>query len=93
MDIRFNSVEELYYRVFPALRSKVRELRKNQIDYIKEVDIWNCLVDIKWKNNSGLELSDVVDDILNTDNNVLDEYIKEKIKKIETEANMDVEIV
>ena len=92
MDINFNSVEELYFRVFPALRSKVRELKKNKIDYIKEVDIWNCLAELKWKNNTGLELSDIVDDILNTDNTVLDNYIKEKIKKMETEANMDVDI-
>ena len=36
MDINFTSIEELYKRVYPALKSKVKELKKNDINYIKE---------------------------------------------------------
>ena len=68
MDIAFNDINELYKRVFPALKSKVKELNKNKIDYIKEVDIWNYLVESRWKSTKGLVLADIVDDILNTDN-------------------------
>ena len=38
MGIEFNSVEELYKRVKPALASKVREFRRNGIVFIKVRD-------------------------------------------------------
>lgn len=93
MDIAFNNINELYKRVFPALKSKVKELNKNKIDYIKEVDIWNYLVESRWKSTKGLVLADIVDDILNTDNKKIEDYVKEQMKKIEREANLDVEII
>ena len=93
MNIEFKSISELYNRVYPALKSKVKELKKNKIDYIKEVDIWNFLISYKWKNSRGLDLSDIVDDILNVDNSLLDNYVKEEIKKMEKDANVDVEIM
>ena len=93
MDIEFNNIKELYDRVYPALRSKVRELKKNKITYIKEVDIWNCLTQIKWKSTKGLLLSDIVDDILNIDNKIIEDYVKEEIKKINKDANLDIEII
>jgi len=93
MDIAFNNIKELYDRVYPALRSKVRELKKNKITYIKEVDIWNCLTQIKWKSTKGLLLSDIVDDILNIDNKIIEDYVKEEIKKINKDANLDIEII
>ena len=92
MDINFTSIEELYKRVYPALKSKVKELNKNGINYIKEEDIWNCLVELCWKKDKGLLLSDVVDDILNTENSVIDNYVKNEMKKMKREANYDVEI-
>lgn len=93
MDINFASIEELYKRVYPALKSKVKELKKANINYIKEEDIWNCLVELHWKKDKGLLLSDVVDDILNTENSVIDNYVKNEIKKMKREANYDVEII
>ena len=93
MEIEFKSIKELYDRVTPALKSKVRELKKNGITYIKEVDVWNCLIELYWKKQKGLVLSEVVDDILNTDNSIIEEYMKEQMKKIKNEANMDIEII
>ena len=93
MDINFTSIEELYKRVYPALKSKVKELNKNGINYIKEEDIWNCLVELRWKKDKGLLLSDVVDDILNTENSVIDNYVKNEMKKMKRESNYDVEII
>lgn len=93
MDIKFNSIEELYKRVYPALKSKVKELKKYKIDYIKEVDIWNFLIESKWKNTRGLLLSDIVDDILNTDNSLIDKYVKDQLKKIEPEVKTNIEII
>ena len=93
MDINFNSIRELYERVYPALKSKVRQLKKNDINYIKEVDVWNCLIENRWKKTRGLVLSDIVDDILNIDNKIIEDYVKEQMKKINSEANMDIEII
>lgn len=93
MDINFNSVKELYDRVYPALKSKVKELKKNNVTYIKEIDVWNCLVEKKWKHTKGLLLSTIVDDILNTDNRIIKNFVKEQMKNIERNANFDEDII
>ena len=93
MNVNFNSISELYNRVYPALKSKVKELKRNKIDYVKEVDVWNCLVEYKWKKSIGLDLSEIVDDILNIDNFVLEQFVKNEIKKQKKEANYDIEIL
>lgn len=84
-DIEFNSVIDLYNRVKPALNSKMKELKREKYDYIKEEDIWNYLIKNKWSNANGLVLCDVVDDILHTENEKIDAFVKEqhKIKKEE----------
>ena len=58
MDINFTSVEELYKRVYPALRSKVKEFKRNDINYIKEEDGYKVIIsegnisnEIIFKNN------------------------------------------
>lgn len=84
-DIEFNSVFDLYKRVKPALNSKVKELKRENFDYIKEEDVWNYLIKNKWSIASGLVLCDVVDDILHTDNNKLDKFVKDQHKKRQEE--------
>ena len=66
MDYEFSSLEELYKRVRPALKSKVDELQKYGNLSISKYDLWKCLIINKWRNETGLMLSDIVDDILNT---------------------------
>lgn len=89
MGIEFNSVEELYKRVRPALTSKKREFRRNKINYVKEEDIWNYLIESKWKNGKGLELFNIVDDILNTDNKEIEDYVVNKMKDFKRDVNLD----
>jgi len=72
-----NSLEELYNKLEPVLKTKVNEMKLRNINYINEVDIWNCL-SFKWSKKINLTFSDMVSDILNTNNNVFEEYIKEK---------------
>ena len=36
-------IKELYERLKPALTTKVTELKRNDLDYIKIEDIWNYL--------------------------------------------------
>ena len=79
MDIKFNSLEELYNRLKPALKTKVIEMYRNGYDYIEESDVWNYLKEIKWIDSSNLGLYQMVSDILNIDNIKLDEYLKSKL--------------
>ena len=89
MDIEFNSIKELYERLVPALNAKVTELKRNDLDYIKQDDIWNYLKDSKWKNANNLLLYQMVDDILNLNNNEIDEYVKSEIRKKVVKPNLD----
>lgn len=79
MDIVFNSLEELYQRIKPALLTKKQEMIRCGYKYIKEEDIWNYLKEIKWKNSKDLSLYDMVSDILNSEDLVIDAYLKEKL--------------
>ena len=76
MDIKFNNVTELYNRLLPALRSKVSELKNNGYDYLNVNDVWNYLRDTRWQNGHNLTLSDMVSDILYSDNELIDAYFK-----------------
>lgn len=89
MDIEFNNVKELYERLKPALNTKVTELKRNDLDYIKIEDIWNYLKDTKWVAANNLLLYQMVDDILNLDNNEIDEYVKSEIRKKVIKPNLE----
>lgn len=81
MDFGINSSLDLYKRLTPAMNCKIRELKKYKINYVKNEDIWNYLMANKWKDEKGISLAEMVDDILNLDNNKLDFYVKEKVNK------------
>ena len=68
---------DLYRRLLPALNCKQRELSKNNIN-IKKEDIWNYLIKSRWDNMKGLDLSTMVNDILNLDYNKLKDIIDKK---------------
>ncbi len=61
--MEFTNVLELKERVMPALKIRVRELRKQSFN-INEDELFNYFVNI-WKNEYNLTLADIVDDILN----------------------------
>lgn len=81
MEIEFTTVEELFQRVLPALRTKRRSLTKEKRKEIREEDIWNYLRKSKWSKAKQLTLADMVDDILNLDAALLDSYIREEWAK------------
>ena len=81
MDLDFDSLEDLYNRLKPALRSKQRELRDYGYGYLKMEDIWNFLKETVWKNSVNLSLNEMVSDILSVDNELVDAYFKEKISE------------
>jgi len=91
VDYEFNSKDDLFSRVMPALRAKNVELHRLGYSYIKEVDIWNYLIEEKWKNGKDLMLSDIVSDIMNADCKKIDTYLKGKISKTRRTQYFDFE--
>ena len=89
MDIQFNDVKELYKRLTPALNTKVEELKRIDLDYIKAEDIWNYLKENKWSSAKNLLLYQMVDDILNLENYIIDDYVKERIRNKVIKPNLD----
>ena len=79
MDIEFTSLEQLYNRLKPALTAKTSEMRKLGYSYIKEEDIWNYLKEVKWINSKNLLLFEMVQDVLNAENSIIDDYLKKKL--------------
>ena len=80
-DIKFGSLQELFIRVKPALRSKVKELKGVGYKFITETDVFNYLKDNKWCKKSNLTLSELVDDILSTPNEEILKDVSDKIIK------------
>ncbi len=79
MEYEFKSQKELFQRVRPALRSKCSELQRLGYSKIKEFDIWNYLIIKKWKQATGLMLSDIVSDIMNVTGDELNSYLETKV--------------
>ena len=79
MEVEFNSLEELYNRLKPALTTKKNEMNRSGYKYIKIEDIWNYLKEVKWKKAKGLSLYEMVSDVLNVDDLLIDDYLKQKL--------------
>ncbi len=75
----FKSLEELYLRIKPALHTKKEEMRRAGYEYVKTEDIWNYLKESIWQKASNLSLYQMVSDILNTEDALIDAYLKEKL--------------
>ena len=80
--IEFESSQELYERVLPALNSKVLELRRVGYNHVNEIDIWNYLKEKTWKNRVNLELHEIISDILNLNNYEINEHVMSDLVKI-----------
>lgn len=74
-----HSLEQLYNRLKPALLAKKEEMRRSGYIYIKEEDIWNYLKEIEWIHSRGLSLYQMVCDILETDDDEIDNYLRQKM--------------
>lgn len=91
-DFKFSNLEELYRKVLPALNTKVNELKRNNIKYIAEHDIWRYLRKNYWQKSNELTLGEMVNDILSTPNNVLEEYMSSIIQsRVDKERDLKKE--
>ena len=80
MDYEFSSVLDLKAHIKPALDSKVRELQRKNINYVSQDDIFEYLSNMVWPLKSNLTLYNIVDDILNTDNEIFSNYVVSKMR-------------
>ncbi len=62
--MEFRNINELYERILPALNTRVNELKIMNIN-TDEKEIWNTLINLKWKQSKNLSLDEMVNDILN----------------------------
>ena len=74
-EFKFKSLEELYRKLLPALRTKVADLRRSNVLWVKEIDIWNYLKVLYWRNKKDLTLGEMVNDILSTTNEELIKFV------------------
>lgn len=86
-EIKFKSLTDLYNHIKPALKSKARELHKKGMNYIYEEDIWNYLKEYKWSRSYDLDLGSMVNDIFNLNEQEINEYVKDEIKKSRRNIN------
>lgn len=75
---KFKTLEELYIRMLPALRTKQKEMTREKMGLVKEKDIWNYLCKKKWKKEKTLTLGEMVNDILKEDNFSIYTFKKEE---------------
>jgi hypothetical protein len=73
---KINTINELYKRLTPALKMKSDEVNKLCKSRLNNIDIWNYLIDNKWKNKKDLRLYELVSDILDSDNIEIIEYTR-----------------
>lgn len=81
MEATFQTEQELYQHVMPALHAKRMDLKRHQLPYIKEEDIWNYLKEKEWVQKKNLELYHIVSDIMNCDEVKLDDYFKTVLER------------
>ncbi len=92
MEFGLNSSLDLYKRLTPAMNCKIREVAKEKKEYLKKEDVWNFLMQSKWKDEKGITLAEMVDDILNLDNLLLLKYL-DKQKELERNKREEIEFL
>lgn len=87
MNNGFKTIDDLYRRLKPALYSKVVELKRMGLDYIKEEDIFNYLLETSWSKKDNLSIAELTNDILLLDNNLITNYVMNILKNTERNIN------
>ena len=77
-DLRFDSQTSLYNYLMPVLRARIDELKRLNLNNIKEIDVWDYCKNKKWLNKKELDVYTMVNDILNIDEIELELFIKNR---------------
>ncbi|MGN1379832.1 MAG: post-transcriptional regulator [Bacilli bacterium] len=74
-EFKFKSLNELFNRLYPALNTKVNELKKENI-LVSEIMLWNYLKEYIWLDSTSLTLYDMVENIFSLDKEKLIKYLE-----------------
>lgn len=78
-DLNFYSSDQLYERMKPALFAKQQEMKRHHYAYLEQEDIWNYLIEKKWKHASDLSLYQMVNDVFTVDEEQVELYVRGKL--------------
>ncbi len=76
---KYKTLDELYLKVFPALRIKVKDMKLQRLIFIDEKRLWDYFCNHKWKIQKRITLGEMIDDILNMDSFKIYADMKEEI--------------
>lgn len=65
--MEFTSKQELYQKLLPVFNVKKRLIQNSEYQNITNQDIWDYLIENKWKTSHNLTISDIVNDIITLD--------------------------
>ena len=65
--MEFTSQQQLYNKLLPVFNVKKRLTKNTEYKDITNQDIWYYLIDNKWKTAYNLTISDIVNDIITLD--------------------------
>lgn len=65
--MEFASQYELYKKILPVFKVKKRLLKYTQNNDITNEDMWNYLIENKWKQSHNLTLAEIINDIITLD--------------------------
>ena len=65
--MEFSSQQELYNKLIPVFNVKKRLINNSEYKDITNEDIWNYLIENKWRTYHNLTISDIVNDIITLD--------------------------
>ena len=71
--MEYTSQKELYLALIPVFKVKQRLIKTTKYN-ITNKDIWTYLSINKWKNSHNLTISEIVNDIINVDEELINNY-------------------
>lgn len=74
--MEYTSQEELYNSLVSVFAVKRRLLSITKYNYLTDKDIWLYLANMKWKYAIGLTLNEIINDIINIDGSLVNDYIQ-----------------
>lgn len=89
----FTSQEELYERMLPALKCKVKDLRRIGVKYVQCADIWNYLKNNIWCKKINLTLGEMVNDIMTISNIEVEHYVQDLMSREPRTIKNDVNVL
>ena len=83
----FTSLQELYDRIRPALKCKVKDLKRIGVFYVQEADIWNYCKNNLWSKSTNLTLGEMVNDVMTLSNSEIEKYVQKIVSQEKREID------